>query len=575
MVSESSMKSSVKHVELLDYIRGIAIIAVLLFHTISLVYGNDMLPWRGWFRDFSVPGSFLCFLPLSVASAGVSIFFVVSGFCIHMSFQQQGQRWGSFFIRRIFRIYPPYLAALIFSILLIMAYSRLSIHSQDFWMQLLTHLFLIHNCDPSTFSGINTSFWSLAIEAQLYLLYPALLVLVAKLGWRRTMVVLAGCEFLIRGVDGLIQTVDATNTLGGHISWFFACSPFGYWFSWALGAFIADAFLKNQPLPFIKTSPIWWLALAIISYFVKPLDSFRFLLFAVLTAVVTSKLLSGTRPAIKVPALSLVILRKIGLWSYSIYLLHQILLKMYSNEIIWLVPRKYHSAPIVFFFFLVTWLAIIIPFSILWYKLFELPSIALGKRIIKKIDIRHGASEPERLPGNGPAGMISEVNTNGFLTVQKSQVGPNVLQPRSVVDDRTSHVMKGSYCLMIGALLVIAVGNLLIARKLTPPNPAVCNNLAWVLATSPEATHRNGPLAVRLAEYACERTHYKETIMVGTLAAAYAEAGRFDEAISTAQLACALASQSGEQELLQKNQELLALYLNHQPYRDRQASTGK
>jgi len=329
------MKSSVKHVELLDHLRGIAIIAVLLFHTLSTAYGYDALPWRGWFRDFSVPVSFLCFLPLSFGQVGVAIFFVVSGFCIHMSFQQQGQRWGSFFIRRFFRIYPPYLAALIFFALFLLLHSRLNYHSQQvwmqhkfelpqlasqFWLQLLTHLFLIHNCLPLTFSGIVGSFWSLAIEAQLYLLYPALLALVAKLGWRRTMVILAGCELLIRGMDGLIQTMGATNTIGGCISGLFARSPLGYWFSWALGAFIADAFLKKQPLPFIKTSPLWWLVVAIMSYFVKPLESFQFLLFAVMTAVVTSKLLSGAGPKIKVPAFSLDILRKIGLWSYSIYL---------------------------------------------------------------------------------------------------------------------------------------------------------------------------------------------------------------------------------------------------------------
>ncbi|MGA3284562.1 MAG: acyltransferase [Verrucomicrobiota bacterium] len=381
------MKSSVKHVELLDYIRGIAIIAVLLVHTLSTACGHDELPWRGWFRDFSVPVSFLCFLPLSFGQAGVAIFFVVSGFCIHMSFQQQGQRWGSFFIRRFFRIYPPYLAALILFTLLVMKYTRLNFHSQYVWMQLLTHLFLIHNCHPLTFTGINGSFWSLAIEAQLYLLYPALLVLVAKLGWRRTLVILAGCESLIRGMDGLIQTVGATDTIGGHISWLFANSPLGYWFSWAIGAFIADAFLKNQTLPFIKTSPTLWLALAIISYFVKPLDPFRFLLFAVATAVVTSKLLSGARPKIKVPAFSLEVLRKIGLWSYSIYLLHQPLLGIYFSAIVGVLPRNHYSPVVQLLLSEVTWLAVI-PSSILWYKLFELPSIALGKRIIRKIDIR-------------------------------------------------------------------------------------------------------------------------------------------------------------------------------------------
>jgi hypothetical protein len=52
------------------------------------------------------------------------------------------------------------------------------------------------------------------------------------------------------------------------------------------------------------------------------------------------------------------------------------------------------------------------------------------------------------------------------------------------------------------------------------------------------------------------------------LAAAYAEAGRFDDAIAMAQKACAMASESGEQDLLKRNQELLALYRTHQPYRE-------
>jgi hypothetical protein len=57
-------------------------------------------------------------------------------------------------------------------------------------------------------------------------------------------------------------------------------------------------------------------------------------------------------------------------------------------------------------------------------------------------------------------------------------------------------------------------------------------------------------------------------MMVGTLAAAYAEAGRFDDAISMAQKACSLATGSGKPGLLKRNQDLLALYLKHQPYRE-------
>jgi tetratricopeptide (TPR) repeat protein len=121
----------------------------------------------------------------------------------------------------------------------------------------------------------------------------------------------------------------------------------------------------------------------------------------------------------------------------------------------------------------------------------------------------------------------------------------------------------------------MAVGNLLAGAKLIPPEPAENNNLAWSFATNPDATKRNGELAVKLAEDACQRTHYQQTIMVGTLAAAYAETGRFDEAISAAQKACELAEKNGETNLLQRNQELLELYQNHQPYHETQTNTQK
>ena len=113
-----------------------------------------------------------------------------------------------------------------------------------------------------------------------------------------------------------------------------------------------------------------------------------------------------------------------------------------------------------------------------------------------------------------------------------------------------------------------AVGHYTEALRLRPDSPEVLNNLAWLLATCPEAHIRDGTQAVKFAERACGLTHYQKNIYFGTLAAAYAEAGRFDDAILAAEKACALASESGEQDLLKKNQELLVLYRAHQPYHE-------
>jgi tetratricopeptide (TPR) repeat protein len=102
--------------------------------------------------------------------------------------------------------------------------------------------------------------------------------------------------------------------------------------------------------------------------------------------------------------------------------------------------------------------------------------------------------------------------------------------------------------------------------QIKPDSLDVLNNLAWLLATCPDARIRDGVQAVKYAGRACELTHYGAAPMVGTLAAAYAEAGRFDEAIAAAEKTCVLATAAGERDLLEKNRELLVLYRAHQPY---------
>ena len=106
------------------------------------------------------------------------------------------------------------------------------------------------------------------------------------------------------------------------------------------------------------------------------------------------------------------------------------------------------------------------------------------------------------------------------------------------------------------------------ALQIKPDSSDVLNNLAWLLATCPDAHIRDGVQAVKYAGRACELTHYGVTSFVSTLAAAYAEAGRFDDAMAAAEKACTLASAAGEQGLLKRNQELLVLYRAHQPYHE-------
>ncbi len=102
--------------------------------------------------------------------------------------------------------------------------------------------------------------------------------------------------------------------------------------------------------------------------------------------------------------------------------------------------------------------------------------------------------------------------------------------------------------------------------SLKPDLADALNNLAWLRATCSEDTVRDGAEAVRLAEQACRLTHYKEATPVGTLAAAYAEAGRFTDAVVTAQKAIALAQAAGNTQFANINQQLLRLYQARKPY---------
>jgi tetratricopeptide (TPR) repeat protein len=106
------------------------------------------------------------------------------------------------------------------------------------------------------------------------------------------------------------------------------------------------------------------------------------------------------------------------------------------------------------------------------------------------------------------------------------------------------------------------------ALRFNPTNAAALNDLAWIRASAPDAGLRNGAEAVRLAELACKLTEFREPQRIGTLAAAYAEAGRFEDAVKTGEKAKALALASGQSALAARNEDLLTLYRAGKPYHE-------
>ena len=101
-----------------------------------------------------------------------------------------------------------------------------------------------------------------------------------------------------------------------------------------------------------------------------------------------------------------------------------------------------------------------------------------------------------------------------------------------------------------------------------PNHLAVLNQTAWVLATSPEASVRNGAEALELAERAVRLSGGREPAFFDTLAAAYAEVGRFSEAVEIARRAMALAAQRNDQHLSEALHARITLYKAKTPVRE-------
>jgi Tfp pilus assembly protein PilF len=106
------------------------------------------------------------------------------------------------------------------------------------------------------------------------------------------------------------------------------------------------------------------------------------------------------------------------------------------------------------------------------------------------------------------------------------------------------------------------------ALRIDPDFVPSLDMFAWTLATHPHDAVRDPARAVRLAERAVERTDARRALMLDTLAAAYASAGRFDHAVTTARAALALAEKHGDLDRADRIRHRLERYHQSRPYRE-------
>jgi tetratricopeptide (TPR) repeat protein len=129
-------------------------------------------------------------------------------------------------------------------------------------------------------------------------------------------------------------------------------------------------------------------------------------------------------------------------------------------------------------------------------------------------------------------------------------------------NDADAHTCMGNAFLRQGSPKE-AIAHYEEAMALAPGDPHSRNNIAWVLATSSDASIRDGVKAVELAQEAVQLSRGRDSKFIRTLAAAYAESSRFPEAIAAAQQAITIAAMQGNTGLASTLRKEIALYRAH------------
>jgi peptidoglycan/LPS O-acetylase OafA/YrhL len=223
--------------------RGIAALLVAFFHCRQVTWiGMQQFHRAAPAWDANTVISYLTF-PIAWGSAGVPIFFVISGYCIHRAMARRliadpltRLHSGNFLMRRFTRIYPVLIAALVLTFALdslSSTFEPVSHKINPFDLQaFLVNLFSLQGIAGKTF-GSNGALWTLSIEVQFYLVYPLLLALRRRVGMRGVLVIV-----------GVVNVVSAL-VLERHLIVIFT----SYWFSWTLGAWIAEAKVQGIRAP--------------------------------------------------------------------------------------------------------------------------------------------------------------------------------------------------------------------------------------------------------------------------------------------------------------------------------------
>jgi peptidoglycan/LPS O-acetylase OafA/YrhL len=380
-------KDAKPRLEFIDGLRGVAILLVLLTHTWAFT-GAPALSFHVHKIEIV-----LATIP-AIGYIGVDLFLVLSGFCLAYPFMinpayRDRMTIRTFWKRRIFRIVPAYYVSMV----VIMAfYALMSILLPHLPAHLTAgksttlgtvppigevwpHLFLIHNLFLAHASTINGSYWSLALEFQLYFFFPLLLELGTRWGVWRTLAM----TLLVQLTYSSLLHLSPTLSYAPGYEFVFQKSVFARVFEFASGMAAAHVVASGDPkYRWLKSraGSVASLSVLLIGFilatFKVPVQPVIDVTWAVgFSLLVCAAAAHGGMPHRILNYRPLV---GIGVMSYSIYLMHEPLVRLEGYLLqLFLKPGPAFLAGVACF-------AAIIPVGMLYYKLVEGPFLNLAKK---------------------------------------------------------------------------------------------------------------------------------------------------------------------------------------------------
>lgn len=356
----------------IDSLRGIAASLVVLYHEWNRFYPHATSQSGNFVMPTGFEGRLFFFL-FGYGYFGVSLFFVLSGFCIHLpqayrhaSTAADGLILKKYAKRRFFRIYPAYFASLILTsaalcifpaLLNLIRHQQVNLLPRADIPALLANATFLQQLFPSSldFNGV---YWTLLLEAQFYLCYPLLLLLCRKIGfkWPLFVLLVAECIFAIwpTRVPDLI---------------------FAHYFEWFLGMYMVEQLANKRPVKVPALVVPVLVLLTGFSVFHVSTMPFKW----VFAGVASAALLSNCLPDRENSMLSSGGLVAIGIFSYSLYLVHVPILDLFWDGT-QIVRKSWPTLPIQ-----TAMLGIVCAFIVgyFFFLFFEKPYLSEKKKVPK------------------------------------------------------------------------------------------------------------------------------------------------------------------------------------------------